>query len=216
MGVVPLTGSLTWLYDRNVPKSLRAFAGLSGHGRFTLSTHRGRSFSQAGHLGIMLLCKEKYSGVLMKLKNWALIAEVGSALAVVVTLAILVVGVRDNTRSTQAATYQALMTDINRADFALLEDPSLFANLFAVDALTFDAEQAQVALMTRILSRSMEAAYFSHRNGSLDDSQWERFHRNICGIRALQGPEVWETIEGILTEEFASHLDENCPASSTN
>ena len=148
----------------------------------------------------------------MKLEKWALVAEVGSALAVVVTLAILVVGVRDNTRSTQAATYQALMTDINRLEFRFLEDPELAAGALGWDEEDFDTELAKQLLTIRIASRSFEAAYYSHSNGSLDDSQWERFHRSICGIRRAAGPESWTAIEGILTQEFVSYLEESCPA----
>ena len=149
----------------------------------------------------------------MKLEKWALVAEVGSALAVVVTLGVLIAGIRDGTRSTQAATYQALMTDINRVDFVLLEDPKLVSILFPDSRWTLEGEETQAALVTRILSRSMESAYFAHRNGTLDEQQWERFHRNICIVRSFRGPEFWETIEIILTNEFVAYLEESCPRS---
>ena len=48
-----------------------------------------------------------------QLQNWALLAEVVSAIAVLVTLVFLISGMRENTSAIQSQTFQELMRDVN-------------------------------------------------------------------------------------------------------
>jgi hypothetical protein len=49
----------------------------------------------------------------MKLSDWAGIAEIFSGIAVVVTLVFLIIGIRENTEVTRAATYADLLDGLN-------------------------------------------------------------------------------------------------------
>ena len=59
------------------------------------------------------------------LADWASIAEIVSGLAVVVTLALLFVGIQENTAVTRAAVYFGLIDSINDSDLTTYSDPEL-------------------------------------------------------------------------------------------
>jgi len=155
------------------------------------------------------------------LEKWALVAEIASAVAVVVTLVFLLVGIRENTNATQASVYEELVSELNEHNRMLVDD-SLLARLWldrfsvGIDEMKSD-DAARVIFMNRMLFRVFDAAYYSFRNGSLGRSQWERFQAAICANypsqqfnEKLNG--LWEQTYGAsLSFEFVSYIEEECP-----
>ena len=148
----------------------------------------------------------------MKLERWALVAEIVSGVAVLVTLVILVVGVNANTDVTRAAVYEDLMADLNQFNLAMVDDEALADLWLGDDALgdLDDAAANRLILLNRVVFRIYEAAYFSYRNGSLGGSQWFRFEETICNVKRRRDRALWEATETILTEEFQSYISANC------
>lgn len=148
----------------------------------------------------------------MKLEKWALVAEIASGIAVLVTLVVLVIGVRDNTNVTRAAVYENLMSDLNQFNLAMVNDPEL-SLLWAGDRSTADkdAEAAsRLVLLNRVIYRIYESAYFSFENGSLGLAQWQRFGATICQTRRRADAELWSGTASVLTDEFLSYIEESC------
>jgi hypothetical protein len=148
----------------------------------------------------------------MKLERWALIAEIASGIAILITLVILVMGVRANTNVTRAAVYEGLMSDINQFNLSIIGDPEL-AVLWQGDRdlESLGGEDAsRLILLNRVLFRIYEAAYFSFRNGSLGPSQWERFEVTICQVKQRGDPALWADAVDVLSNEFASYVEQGC------
>lgn len=153
----------------------------------------------------------------MKLKKLALISEILSGIAVVVTLIFLVIGIRDNTNIIQAATYQDLLFGINDFNFSLINDAEL-ARLWAgrlnrsLGEMEPD-DAIRLVYINRLVYRINDAAYFSFRNGSLNEDQWERFRQNICAPhieRDSTYDELWSRTRQFASPEFISYLESGC------
>ena len=157
----------------------------------------------------------------MKLEKWALIAEIVSGLAVVLTLVILIHGIRENTatvRATAAATSRDSLASFNdlglmlsSENFSLLArtmDPTL-----AMDELT-GAEQFWLSLFQRAFIQRAEAQYFRYRNGLLDDDAWQtvrhRVWRNINISDAYR--ETWLSDKAdVYTPDFVAEIESYMP-----
>jgi len=155
------------------------------------------------------------------LEKSALVAEVVSGAAVLITLIFLVIGIGENTDATRAAVYRDISDGINQFNLILVDDPALarlWSGRFDVSLDSMESDDAErIVYMNRVLFRNLDSAYFSFRNGSLGSAQWERFHTAACrnyprqdaGNEALKG--VWELTEPIASREFVSYLERTCP-----
>ena len=149
----------------------------------------------------------------MKLEKWALIAEIASGVGVLVTLIFLVIGIRDNTNVTRAASYEDLMSDSNQVFLTVVNDPEL-SQLWArrrernLESLSND-EFERLAILNRAAWRIYDAAYYSFRNGSLGLSQWQRFENTICSALPLDD-ELWSRTNFAVSAEFVAYVDASC------
>ena len=155
-----------------------------------------------------------------RLQKWALVAELVSALAVVVTLAFLIVGMRDNTNAIQAQTYQQLMRDINtwRSSIRDLEREEILFRIDEGDTENLaDGELAAVRLAYLELWGIYEAAFFANDRGVLGPNEWTRFEIMICFERTSVSESFFEQdfrgilpISETLTPAFAAYVRESC------
>lgn len=150
----------------------------------------------------------------MKLKKWASIAEIVSGAAVAITLVFLVLGLRDNANTTRSAVYEALMTDFNDFNLTIMNNPDLYtlwSNRFEVKMASLgDEEVDRLRLMSRVLYRILDAAYWSFESGTLSAAQWERFQISICTGVTRYDPALWETTATTLSDEFTGYAEETC------
>ena len=146
----------------------------------------------------------------MTLKKWALIAEIGSAAAVVVTLALLILQVRENTQATQIATYAAISGELNALDLLVAADPELASLFWNKEPGRSELEEQRNLSLLRAAMRAFESAYFAYTGGSLNDGQWQRFERNVCGAWLSLSANQQGDFSYNLTEEFVRHLELHC------
>ena len=108
-----------------------------------------------------------------KLSDWASIAEILSGIAVVVTLIVLIIGIRDNTDSVRASTYADSLDRLNDFQMDVLVDPDA---LRVWDAYTkseasgldgLDAQRLTIVVLT--LFRTLENSYFAARYNLLGE-----------------------------------------------
>jgi hypothetical protein len=156
------------------------------------------------------------------LQKWALVAELVSAVAIVVTLAFLVVEMRANTTAIENQTYQELTQQLNNYRTNVMESDYPYAleklltngweNLDRIDKL-------KLLMLRHNLYAIYEMAYYSHKRGVFGEDEWARFQNAICvayrsdvqrGIwdsRAAQGQMV---LQGNLTPEFGQFIIDSC------
>jgi uncharacterized ferritin-like protein (DUF455 family) len=146
----------------------------------------------------------------MRLNKWALLAEICSAVAVLVTLVLLIMEVNKNTKATQIATYTAISSEFNAADLALAADPELASLVWDEGRDRSASEEHRRFGVLRAGLRTFESAYFAYEGGNLSDGQWQRFERNVCGLWINLSANQREALSFNLTEEFVRHLDSHC------
>ena len=133
-----------------------------------------------------------------KLSDWASIAEVVSGAAVVITLIMLLIGIRENTITTRAAEYSSLLDSINELESNRLHDAELMLlwRAFARGE-TFDRENPgheRFRLYLQMLGRNYEKAYYQYTSGVIGQTEWERFLFPICFIHVANQEQGLESI----------------------
>ena len=110
----------------------------------------------------------------LSLADWASVAEVVGAAAVVASLIYVGVQVRDNTEAVLAANRQEMVGRAHYATISVATTPVL-AESFAKSAdnqeLT-NAEKNQYRFFVRAMLYDVQESYLLHREGRLDDGYW--------------------------------------------
>ena len=152
----------------------------------------------------------------MQLNDWALVAEIISGVAVVVTLVLLIVGVRDNTatlRATAAAASRDSLSSFSD-QMLLLDDDRLDLITRSVDPAAqwqdfTQAEQLWLETFQRSFFRRVEAQFFQFRNGLLDEDAWDTVrHRVLINIGPPIHRQMWEVDKDMLyTRGFVEAIE---------
>jgi hypothetical protein len=158
------------------------------------------------------------------LKKLALVAEVISAVAIIVTLGFLVVETRANTAAIQDQTYQALTQQLNDYRVSVVEGDWLEVR----EKLLTEGwnqlsrvERTKLLMMRHNLYGIYETAYYSEKRGVIGENEWARFARAICKnyqtdmARGLWGTSWQEvgagsTLQSNLTPEFGQYIVDTC------
>ncbi len=110
----------------------------------------------------------------LRLSDWANIAEVIGAVAVVVSLTYVGVQVRENTREIRATNRQQLVGRAHEATVRFSVNPQLSTILAKVDngdSLS-ESEAIQYGYLVRGVLYDVQEAYVLNREGRLDDAYW--------------------------------------------
>jgi hypothetical protein len=142
-------------------------------------------------------------------------AEVASVVAIIITLAILIVEVRDNTAATRASSYEELLGDVNDFVMTIATDPEL-THIYqkwqneAVGDLT-DDEKYRLVLILKTGFRNYEKAYFATQYGTLGVAEAGRFDRVACGYSSrLVAVGLYQEVIRILTPEYVAYVEHLC------
>jgi hypothetical protein len=144
----------------------------------------------------------------VRLEKWALIAEITSGIAIVVTLIVLILEVQGTTRAIQISTRQSIATRAQELGLTLARDPVLMQAALAfnsgdsMDETTFARFVAFAGANLRIA----EEAYLLYLEGQLDESYWNT--RAEFALRAYSSPamrENWFSVQAnvVYTPEFS-------------
>lgn len=138
-----------------------------------------------------------------RLQKGALIAEIVSAIAVVVSLVFVAFQINDNTAAVRAATYDDILSDHIQWRMTVASNPELLAALvkdFNADDLSVEERQAK-NFAGQAVWQIFERAYFARKYQTLGDSEWARYERSICTFATSDNFE--DELEPYLTTEFA-------------
>jgi len=150
-----------------------------------------------------------------KLSNWASIAEIVASLAVIITLVVLIIGVRENTEIVRASAYADNLKGLSDWQMGVLSDPDAmrvwtsFMDSEAEDLVGIDRRRLDLILLTQF--RTYESAFWAERRGLLGEEEWNRFRRSICEfydraeIAGRTGP-----ILGTTTDQFVQFISDGC------
>jgi hypothetical protein len=154
------------------------------------------------------------------LRKLALIAEIISGIAIVVTLAILAIEMRGNTNAIRAQTYQTLMQQVNAYRLELLNPRRVAANEkrreHGWDSLTREEKQ-EIRIPALVNWGIYESAYFANDRDVLGEPEWGRFEIAICRRYStnqyLWNPDGFTPMGELLTSQFVDYVVNNCEQS---
>ena len=145
-----------------------------------------------------------------KLSSWASIAEIGSGIAVVVTLIFLIIGIQENTSVTRASVYASSLDSLNEFESTILTDPELSRIYVAYLNNTGDLDSGdadRLNLIVAILFRIYEKAYYSEQYELMGEEEWGRFERLICvNYARAEAAGQAGIIRDLMTEDFMGFI----------
>jgi len=138
-----------------------------------------------------------------QLRSYALVAEIVSAAAVVISLIFVAFQVKDNTAAVRASTYDDILSDHIEWRMTVASSPELLAAFvkdFNSDTNVSDAEKWGHRFAFQAEWQIFERAYFAKKYETLGISEWERYERSICGSSSSM--DVESELARYLTVEF--------------
>src|SRR5581483_7014171 len=147
----------------------------------------------------------------MDLTTISTVAQVVSAIAVIISLVYLAIQIRQNTQAVRNSTHHALT--VTRLDYIALvvQNPDLSRILRLgsqdLNALNDDERQRFHLLMYYLFSAG-ENFYYQNRQGVLDAEQWERWSATLRHYFTQPGIRTWFSSSPIrFAEGFAQFLE---------
>jgi hypothetical protein len=146
----------------------------------------------------------------MKLQKWAMVAEIVGAIAVVISLVYVGVGIRQNTDAIMSTNHQNLLAlDIDKNSW--FRDPD-FAALYESALIDIDGLSApQLRQFSTYVSDQMniwEDIYITHEKGLIDDRVWEGYDEYYSSqLRLPSYRQIWAKKKDGWTGEFARHAE---------
>lgn len=151
----------------------------------------------------------------MKLKKWALAAEVLSALAVIASLIVLIIEVGEGNRLARISSYQDITWQFNEIRSSAISDPEMlrlleqayvngdFPEVDSPDGLKLSFNFANNY-------NTFNVAYFSFQEGIIGEGEWVRLKRTMCAGVDMLPDDYKRALYVRLTDDFIAYLDENC------
>jgi hypothetical protein len=157
----------------------------------------------------------------LKLERWALIAEILSAVAVVVSLIFVGLQVRQgadetalNTKAIQTSAYQDLSAQISNLNVVLIENPELIELIERArggEEISSAIETRQVSSFFLNVFRHGEMAYVQYENGLIDEPSMVAMLSPVQFVLNFEyGRGVWAAAAGRegLNPRFISYVNE--------
>ena len=152
----------------------------------------------------------------MDLQVFVAIAEITSALAVVLTLVVLIVSIRQNTKSQKALVVDSLAAAITAINVPAMESPALGSALSKATADWSSASREERIIAHYFLFslfKLLENAWYQQKSGILDQPHWLgwesllRKYYHSEGVRAVW----WPSRKHAYSPEFQNFLSETKP-----
>ena len=139
-------------------------------------------------------------------RKFASIAEIIGGLAVLITLVVLILEIRENTEATKRANYETLMQELRDwRELTISSDRvnSVFIQGFDNGIQPNPGDQNIYNQMFNVLWSIYESAYFFNESNDLGENEWERFRSNICSGNNVR----WDCLRRYLASEFVEFVE---------
>lgn len=160
----------------------------------------------------------------MKLEKWALLAEICSAIAVVLSLIFVGLQVRQgtaqtalNTRAIEVSAYQELTAQIASLNTLQIQNPRLSVlRGRALDGGEPDSYEDRLLLEAffRIAYRHGDMAFRQFENELIDEQTLDSMLAPVYGYaRTSTGQDLWRRMSSLLNSGFKRYVDERIQSS---
>ena len=144
----------------------------------------------------------------MKLEKWAVIAEIVSAIAVVVTLIVLIAEVGGNTDAIRSQMAQETL-GLSAQAFVNGEGVIAFDKWVSGDEQLTNEELSLARARIASIFTALDNNYYQYLQGNLDREIHDAFQARLATL--LGYPEVrawWQLARSFMTQSFQKHVDE--------
>jgi hypothetical protein len=144
----------------------------------------------------------------MKLEKLSSLIEALSSIAVVITLIVLIVEIRQNTEALNAQSRQALLVSAQNELLASVDHPDALIAIGKPGDLTPE-EIVMLDSWLQASIRSREFAWLQYQSGLIDQEQWDTELSVIRGLTAQPRIRLWWTEQGRtrVSVKFADFVD---------
>ena len=148
----------------------------------------------------------------MKLKQWALIAEIVGGVAIVLSLVFVGYEVRQSNETRVQTATQTIVSE-HIGTIRLLAQENELACIYAVGVQDYEGMSARqrVRFSAWILSYlyNVEQMYLILLQGEIDENIWAGFDTTVREIMSLRGTRQWYAVRrGWFSGPFQAYLDE--------
>ena len=148
----------------------------------------------------------------LKLGEWAQIAEIVAAVAVVFSLVYVGLELRENTSAVRAASVQAITTGTRDALMTVASDAELarVVRLGAYDRSSLtDDEKYRFSIFSRQRWLFFQGIWIQHQLDVLDENSWQSYRQLVCNLLDNSGNrEEWPYHIDVLNAEFVAWVQE--------
>lgn len=132
-----------------------------------------------------------------------------------ITLIILIAGVRENTEITRTAMYADTLDQFNAFETEILLDPDLtpvYARYLVADPSGLNEQERQrIGLVVAVLFRTLDRAFAANQNRQLGEEEWARLERSVCtNYKRAEAFGQLFTVEYLTTRSFWEHAVSTC------
>lgn len=149
-----------------------------------------------------------------RLSEWAAIAEIVAALAVIASLVYLAIQVRENTNAVQAATFQELVNASDAYLLTLAQDSSLAGIMLQASrdpSGLGEDEWLRYFYAQRAWWRNMENAFFQRQRGLLGDDEWGVYESVMCSPPDAGREQTWAYHRPAMSPPFVAFIEACSP-----
>lgn len=132
--------------------------------------------------------------VVVNLSEIALFSQIVGSIAIVVSLVYLAAQVRQNTRATQSATYQSVVSkslEILTPMYSEDGNVELWLRATAAEADLSPVEQMRFHFLMLAVFRHFDNLHYQHKHGAIESEQWQGYAHLLDGYLALPGVAAW-------------------------
>ena len=142
-----------------------------------------------------------------KLQEYALLAEIFSSIAILVTLIYLAVQTNQNTEALQAAQRQAIMAgDLEYIYRTNVDEPELA--LLRIKPNLTPEERIRLNGTLGIVMRMREFGWIQLQNGALDQQTWNAYEGNMLYTISFPNTRIWwNNSSPTFDEDFVSYVN---------
>jgi hypothetical protein len=152
----------------------------------------------------------------MSLQDFAYVAEIANAAAVVITLVVVAISIRQNTQAQHVLAVEALTAAITAINVPAMESPTLGDALVTATADWNSASREQRIMAHYFLFslfKLLETAWYQQKSGTLDREQWAGWEDMLR--RQYHSPGVkggwWPYRRASFSPAFQSYLANTAP-----
>ena len=149
----------------------------------------------------------------LQLSEWASVAEIFGTVGIVLSLVFVGVQVRDNTRATQAASYQSAAEFDHQLLLTVGSDPDtamVFSTYVRAPETLSGAQELQGRYLFGAILRNLENFYIQNQLGTLSPASWETRQRLFDVIASSAGYAAFQqsTTAATMNGEFVEYMSE--------